>query len=386
MPTHTRPIPVLSFFSGAGFLDIGFLKTRRFYIPWHNECHAPFAAAYKHGVPLVVRNTDGSRVSNPKKIENLKHAQKVMQEAFDGNRPSMFGVIGGPPCPDFSRAGKNAGGNGQNGKLTSTFVNMILGLRPDFFLIENVPGLLETKKHRVFLFRMLKKLGEHYAIDLQILDALEYGVPQTRRRVFVVGICEERIRRRDHADIFGKTDKIMDIDVSESRSSREVENDLKHLHWFCWPEPKYPGLATDYAKGAKACPKELSVGACFAKINGHPNAGDMFQAHSMKFCAVKEGDVSRKSFKRLHRRRYSPNAAYGNNEVHLHPTKPRRISVAEALALQGVPPLYSFPAEMTLTDKFKAISNGVPVPLAESIAKSLAQFINKEVKKTKWRK
>ena len=97
-----------------------------------------------------------------------------------------------------------------------------------------------------------------------------------------------------------------------------------------------------------------------------------------KFDTIKAGDTSRKSFKRLHRYSYSPNAAYGNNEVHLHPTERRRISVAEALSLQSVPREYSFPDDMSLTDKFKAVSNGVPVLLAESMATAIAKFLTGE--------
>ncbi|MBE9201384.1 DNA cytosine methyltransferase [Nodularia sp. LEGE 06071] len=62
----------------------------------------------------------------------------------------------------------------------------------------------------------------------------------------------------------------------------------------------------------------------------------------MRFTAIDEGDVSNKSFKRPHRWRYSPTACYGNNEVHLHPYQVRRISVAEALAIQSLPKILYF--------------------------------------------
>ena len=93
---------------------------------------------------------------------------------------------------------------------------------------------------------------------------------------------------------------------------------------------------------------------------------------------LKKAILPEKVLKRLHRYCYSPNAAYGNNEVHLHPTKPRRISVAEALVLQSVPKEYCFPDGMTLTDKFKAVSNGVPVLLAESMATAFTQIFNED--------
>ena len=91
--------------------------------------------------------------------------------------------------------------------------------------------------------------------------------------------------------------------------------------------------------------------------------------------AIPEGDDSKKSYKRLHRWRYSPTVAYGNNEVHLHPYKARRLSVAEALALQSLPKDFCLPPEMSLTAKFKTTGNGVPFLLANGIAKTIYQFL-----------
>lgn len=91
--------------------------------------------------------------------------------------------------------------------------------------------------------------------------------------------------------------------------------------------------------------------------------------------AIDEGETNRPSFKRLHRYKYSPTACYGNNEVHLHPYKNRRLSVREALRIQGVPDTYILPTELPLSKKFKMIGNGVPVPLAEAVANAVKDFI-----------
>ena len=374
-------IPILSFFSGAGLLDIGFLRTGNFSIPWHNECHEPFARAYEYGVSRLGFNAGGKRTQNRSKIENLR-APAVLDQAFGDQKPKMFGVIGGPPCPDFSRAGKNLGRDGKNGKLTRNFSNIILNLHPKFFVLENVPGLLETKKHRQFLFALLKKLGRFYTIDLRVLNALEYGVPQNRRRVFVVGICSKWLKShypKTCRTIISKGREIINLDVSEKINSKDMAINLARLSWFSWPHQKFPNAKTAYSWGIRGCaPDELQVGHQFSKINGHPNAHDIFHPYSTKFQIIKAGDTSRKSFKRLHRYRYSPNVAYGNNEVHLHPTKQRRISVAEALTLQSAPSEYAFPCDMTLTDKFKAVSNGVPVLLAENMATAIIKFLTEK--------
>ena len=114
--------------------------------------------------------------------------------------------------------------------------------------------------------------------------------------------------------------------------------------------------------------------------NGDPekiaNGDDCFNPYSSKFKEVKEGDVSRKSFKRLHRYRFSPTAWYGNQEVHLHPWKARRLSVREALRIQSVPDEYVLPKDMSLSAKFKMTCNGVPCVMAFHLASSVRSFLN----------
>ena len=77
----------------------------------------------------------------------------------------------------------------------------------------------------------------------------------------------------------------------------------------------------------------------------------------------------------MHRWRYSPTAAYGNNEVHLHPYKARRISAAEAMAIQSLPKEFVIPENTTLTDMFKTIGNGVPYKAAYGLAMNIFDFI-----------
>jgi len=126
--------------------------------------------------------------------------------------------------------------------------------------------------------------------------------------------------------------------------------------------------------------ENLTVQYWFTKNNvrNHPNSGDIFQVRAgrTKMLQIPEGDTSRKSFKRLHRWRYSPTAAYGNNEVHLHPYETRRLSVSEAMAIQSLPAWFCLPEHMTLTDKFKVIGNGVPYLMALGIARAVNEFLN----------
>ena len=115
-------------------------------------------------------------------------------------------------------------------------------------------------------------------------------------------------------------------------------------------------------------------------VGNHANSRDYFNTVANdKFNNIDEGDTSKKSFKRLHRWRYSPTAAYGNNEVHLHPYQPRRISIAEALAIQSLPVWFEVLPTLSLSAKFKMVGNGVPYLLANGIAMELQGWITKHM-------
>jgi DNA (cytosine-5)-methyltransferase 1 len=244
--------------------------------------------------------------------------------------------------------------------------------------MENVKGLTNTHKHRKFLHAEIAKLERHgYAVDLRVLSALDLGIPQDRERVFMIGV-----RRNYIKGVSG---------VTLRKGARE---------WFPWPsDTRYEEAKERFSWPATSpfgedpskpdgVPPELCAGPLIMnqeEIETLPNGTEGFEAYSKKFLRIPEGDDSRKSFKRLHRWRYSPTVAYGNNEVHLHPALPRRLRVREAMRLQTVPDTYALPQELPLSAKFKLIGNGVPVRLAERVASSLAAFLAGESPPREWR-
>lgn len=362
---------ILSFFTGGGFFDLGF-KQAGFPIDWTNENCPAFIKGYESGMSAWLsalrRRTVKARIANSGSVCDLS-ARSVLKEAFGGGPPTDFGVIGGPPCPDFSNGGVHAGGNGSNGKLTSVFVDMICNLRPSFFVIENVAGLYRFHKHRVFLNRKISQLRERgYAVDYKVLNALELGVPQDRERLFVVGF-EKSIAQR------GVGRKLAAAEVGWFPwPTIEAYADAKSLSW-----PRTTPFGRKPAKPA-GVPIELSVYPALLG-NGDPegiaNGLEYFNPYSSRFKEIQEGDVARKSFKRLHRYRFSPTAWYGNQEVHLHPWKARRLSVREALRIQSVPDEYILPKELSLSSKFKMICNGVPCVMAFHLASAVKSFLQR---------
>lgn len=360
-------IPLLSYFTGAGFLDIGFAKSN-FDIIWRNEKNPHFARGFQYGM-AALHNSNTSYPVNTTSILGLKR-KTVEREAFNGlGKPETFGMIGGPPCPDFAAGGKHRGGEGDNGRLTRIFVNHILALEPAFFVIENVFGLFKTRNHQIFFNGQKKRLEERYWVDASILNALDYGVPQHRERGFLVGFRKDWLSQHTDlipvagGDMFGC---VVSPKFKEARTR------------FEWPGRTRFG-ATPPPPKPSGIPDELMVGTHICDpaddLRELPNGLDMFRAYSDKFNRIDEGDDHRKSFKRLHRWRFSPAAAYGNNEVHLHPLYPRRLSVREVLRIQSVPDKYALPPDLTLTHKFKMAGNGVPVRLAEAVACSVVNFL-----------
>jgi len=331
-----------------------------------------------------------SRVHNTDSIIDVGPIQ-ILKEAFGKTgRPKTFGFIGGPPCPDFSVGGKNKGSDGDKGKLSQVYVRRIKELQPSFFLFENVPGLFRTRKHRIFLQELMSQLDADYVLDLSILNALDQGVPQDRERVFIIGFRRGWLRRELGLRMpSGINDVLLRLNSHKSSTQYPLPG-LNGNHWFPWPEnecyrdakrrynwPQQVPFGTDPPK-PQGIPDELMVASYICdleEISRLPNGLEGFEPKSKKFLQIAEGDDSRKSFKRLHRWRYSPAAAYGNNEVHLHPLKPRRLTVREALRIQTVPDKYALPSHMPLSHKFKTIGNGVPIKLASAVASSINRVL-----------
>lgn len=359
-------------------MDMGFEKAG-FEIVWTNEFDQTFSKLHAAGITSW-RKSKGNGIKaeifNTKSITDIS-SKEIVVEAFPEGKPQHFGVIGGPPCQDFSMNGSLKGFEGDRGKLTIVFFDKILELKPTFFVMENVTGLTKRKETKEFLQTLLKGVEKEYFVDQEKLNSLDFGVPQHRERVFFVGI------RKEFLD-----EKVVD----ESAFGR----------WFPFPvNKKYINAATKYNWGKqndfgqiptkpKDLPIELCVESCLVpkqKVNKVPNADEFFNLYVTDsfLQSIKEGETNRQSFKRLHRFRYSPTTCYGNNEVHLHPYEHRRLSVREALRIQGVPDEYVLPKELPKTKKFKMIGNGVPVPLAEAVANAVKEFIidNKIIQTTK---
>ena len=218
--------------------------------------------------------------------------------------------------------------------------------------------------------RGLKSAG--YAVTFRLINSLEYGAPQDRDRIILMGVKTTCLKSE-------KYDK-GNMTLVDFPWTKHLQYTREQIASITWPDVD-PFRAETHSrrKIPTGIIKELTCEYWFEKndVEHHPNSGDYFTPHAglVKMQTYSEGDVSRKCYKRLHRWRFSPTVAYGNNEVHLHPYKARRLSVAEALSLQSLPREYELPPDVPLSFKFKTIGNGVPFLAAYGIAKTLCTFL-----------
>lgn len=363
---------IFSFFAGSGFLDLGFEKSG-FNVQFVNEFHKPFQDAYKYARVQMNMNKpyyDYHSGNIENFLNDAADISKLTSYVRSAKKESLVGFIGGPPCPDFSVGGKNKGRDGDKGRLTEAFVEIIIKYQPDFFLIENVKGLWKTAKHRVFYQEMKDLLEEAgFLMTERLTNSIEFGVPQARDRILLFGVNKSLIKQENSIDAIFPWERYIKFDKKIINQKEIWPTTSEYL------ENSYserPQLLTDELE-------KLTVEHWFIKnsVNTHLNANHHFIPRNglAKFKIIDEGDVRGKSFKRLHRWRFSPTAAYGNNEVHLHPYKSRRLSAAEALAIQSLPKEFVLPPQMKLTDMFKTIGNGVPYLLSKGIASSIYDFL-----------
>jgi len=381
LETEQPVFNVLSLFSGAGFLDLGFMN-QGFQIVESIEIEPTFCKTYNYAINQYFQKSDNPYIKNKIITHNPiqspqsasdKDLHKRLAEQYKG----IDGLIGGPPCQDFSVAGKNAGVLGERGKLLQSYCEIVKAVSPKFIFFENVEGLYN--KHKVGFDEFVEELeNDGYEIWHTILNSLEYGFAQDRPRIALVGFRKEVIA------------KLVEKSFLIEKDNTILKNSTNPNFVFKWPKIKYENpkklawpkitkfQTKQYAKTPRDLPEELTLAHLFKGLNkSTPNQNEHFKSYSQKFWERDEGDTSKKSFKRLHRFRYSPTAAYGNNEVHLHPTEPRRLTVREALRIQMVPDEYVMPSDVPMTHKFKMIGNGVPVKKAELIAAEIKKTLLK---------
>lgn len=168
----TKIFQVVDLFSGCGGLSLGFEKAG-----FDVLCGLD---SWKWAVETYNRNFKHPCINID--VGDVGAVVDVLSPFFDGYSGSRPGIIGGPPCQDFSSAGKRV--EGSRAGLTEKFAEVVGLLRPGFVVMENVPQALKAGSYQSAL-SMLRGFG--YEVGTVVLDASKCGVPQRRKRLFALG-------------------------------------------------------------------------------------------------------------------------------------------------------------------------------------------------------
>jgi DNA (cytosine-5)-methyltransferase 1 len=335
--TGTR---LLSLFSGCGGMDEGFL-----------QAGFEVGAAYDVSWPAVqsysANHVIGSkRPGRPTRVyvEDLSYIEPrfLVQDWLLNELEPPIGIIGGPPCQAFSIGNSRPKTDDPRAKLVYHYGEILSELARafplKFFVLENV-SRLSLGPQRTSLDSFIKtarKAG--FSVSENILDAQYFGVPQRRSRVFVVGLHKDA-----HAeDFLAPAGSIL-------AKAPTVRDTIGHL-----PDPKEhsPGLKTD---ATWYHPNHWAPAAKSEKFRSGALSSDRIQGRSFRVLKWDEPSWT---------------VAYGHREVHVHPTGTRRLSVYEAMLLQGFPKSYELKG--TISQQITQVSDAVPPPLAKAAATAIA--------------
>jgi len=338
MPASTSLSPptegeLVSLFCGAGGLDLGFER-------------ANFSVAAAVDLrDFSIRSYNHNRKSKTGHVGDVTKLDPAKLDELAKRKLAPVGLIGGPPCQSFSRAAHSSDTDHRH-ELPLDFVRVLKEFNDrspvGFFVFENVPGLLKDR-HQL-RFERMKKGFDHagFAVHQVLLNASAFGVAQNRPRLILVGF-----NKKLYPGLTWQPPAV------QTASPKPVKDLIKKLP-----------AATYWTRGLDP-----------SLIKPHPNHWCM-TPKSKNFTtpgALVPGTSRGRSFRTLDWNEPSPTIAYGHREVHVHPDGHRRLSVFEAMLLQGFPRAYELLG--SLSDQITQVSEAVPPPLAHAIAESVKQAL-----------
>lgn len=327
---------LISLFSGAGGLDLGFEKAG-FNISMANEYDKGIWVTYEanHSAPLIKGD-----------IRNIK----------DTDFPNEIdGIIGGPPCQSWSEAGSLRGINDSRGQLFFDYIRILKNKQPKFFLAENVSGMLASR-HSEAVKNIIQQFEDcGYNLTLTLVNAADYGVPQDRKRVFYIGF-------RKDLKIDFKFPNPTTPNAKDKLTMKDAIGDLV--------DTPVPALPKNKTNGDLEIPNhEYYIGAYSTifmsrnRVRGWNEQAFTVQA-SGRQCQL-HPQAPKMKFIEKNKRIFVP----GYEDLY------RRLTVRECARIQGFPDDFKF----IYTDVdygYKMIGNAVPINLAYIIACSIKDALN----------
>ena len=352
----TNKLKVISLFTGIGGMDMGFedevivhkdsIINKEFIDKPYNI--KDFVVLKKNNFECVFQNDilEGAKEVFGFNKDNSKYNTTSIYTLISENFlfPEADIVIGGFPCQDFSHAGKRKGfksnkghdlkekvdieKENSRGTLYKSFVELVKRVKPKIFVAENVYGLITMINEPIK--EIMKDFSEvGYDVNYQVIYCPEFGIPQTRKRVIIMGISKKR-----NVDINEEWNYI-----TKNKTSCNIGKYFYHL--------KEPNMTNDISQMVYSKAKKLEKGQGQKEINLELFAPTMRAEH--------HGDIEFRRYK---------DSKINKNETNMDE---RRLTVREAGLIQTFPPDYVFSKKKNMT-AYKYIGNAVPPLLGYLIA------------------
>lgn len=381
-----RPVAI-DLFSGAGGLSLGF-EQAGFDVIAAVEYDPVHAATHLFNFPQTeVLCRDASQLTAE---EILKAAAIGFERTHPGLRfPSQIdAIVGGPPCQGFSTGGKRQEDDERNDLLLE-YVRLVCEIRPATFCLENVAGLLEAKFERVReeAFSRLSEAGYQLSGTQKAINCVNFGVPQSRRRVIVLGTLGSQAPARPiptdtTVTVYDAFDGLPNVSRYQALlTTDEVALSQEDLRRRAQVKSQYARQLSglELTPGDRSRPRVWSPGVLTnARRTVHEDAT------LVRFKATDPGSVEPKS--RLYRLSSTGTsrtlrAGTGSERgAHtsprpIHPEEDRVITVREAARLHGYPDWFRF--HTTNWHGHRQVGNSVPPPLAKAAATVLIKALGR---------
>ena len=264
------------------------------------------------------------------------------------NNPVPFAVVGGPPCQSFSTAGKRGGLSDIRGTLLFDFIRVVGILQPEYFVMENVKGLLqhviESEEGKLPLTGAIESQFQEcgYMVSWGVMRAVDFGVAQTRERVIFIG----------------SRTGIPNLPVKGRAKRRSLEDEIRSLE-------KNPGIHARFSPKTLGLLKFIPEGGNWKKLP-RELLGEALGG------ALKSGGGKVGFFRRLAWDKPAPTLVTSPIQkatLLCHPNGDRPLSVSEYAKLQGFPKGWKFEGNMMA--QYRQIGNAVPVKLGRVLGRHL---------------
>lgn len=339
----------ISLFSGAGGMDLGF-ENAGFEVNWSNDFDKNACETYKNNFSSI--NECGPIEDYFNKLRNFTEIDCV---------------FGGPPCQGFSVAGK-MDLNDPRSKLVYEFIKIIKIVRPRSFVMENVPSLAVLDKFKIFRRELIQEaLDSGYSVDLKVISSSLFGVPQERKRMFLVGVLgDHKIdlvnrMKKYFKNLMSTYDAICDLGVQGTEKNPKTSNAVVTLAASpVLRKSPYAGMLFNGA-GRPINPKRPSPTLPASMGGNKTPIIDERLYYDDGFDWVHE----------YHKHLSSGGKPYGMNDT---PASLRRLTIKEAARLHGFPDNFKFNGGNSSI--YKQIGNAVPPKLAEVLGSIILDILS----------